>query len=381
MVDQITVNQHYIPQGVLKFFSNSSGQVVETLVEQKKIYVTSYENSMCERFTYEHRFFETNRVEKYFHRIEGYFPQAIQSILDTIKRFENKTCNFLEVKTIVSKYMREFLVFYYRSGALLTEFEFERENKEDKVLYMLEKILNSKYIKELGSSILKYYDIAILKSESKEFIMSDQYISTVALGIKNRFANISNRHMGLKDVLILIPLSCEYYIAFINGHSPDYIRINSINALTISETDEINTAILNNSYLKCIGLKKDSLERIKNNFLFESPSAIYAGGNNIHYYASLKKEVFFYPFDQNAWDMFCGHDWMKFSHLGRNDECACGSGKKFKNCCRDYYLVCKRMMDNIVRKTGDYRVHDECMVEKPISEINVGNSIERLLND
>ena len=26
-------------------------------------------------------------------------------------------------------------------------------------------------------------------------------------------------------------------------------------------------------------------------------------------------------------------EWIKFSKLGRNDKCACGSGKKFKKCC------------------------------------------------
>lgn len=54
------------------------------------------------------------------------------------------------LKNSVEKYMREVIIFYYRSGALLHEFEFQRERKHDRIGLMLENIMNSPYIKGLN---------------------------------------------------------------------------------------------------------------------------------------------------------------------------------------------------------------------------------------
>ena len=200
---------------------------------------------------------------------------------------------------------------------------------------MLSKILNSYYIYELSLTIINCYNIAIIKSERNDFLLSDQFISTAALGIKNRFANVSNRHIGFKDVLILIPISKAYYIVYYKGKIPNYINKNDINILNDDQISEINHTIINNSYKKCVAYNIDPLKSAGNNFEFSSPSAVYIGYNSgATYGATLKKEVFFYYEDKIIWDFFINHKWHKFIQKKDDDMCPCGSKQLFVNCCK-----------------------------------------------
>jgi len=368
MNEQYVVNQHYISQCLLKQFANSKNQVIETLVEVGKTYPTNYKNSMVERFTYEHPVLGKNRVERYFQRIEDYFGPAVEVIIKTIEKSKDGNCSFSDVKQQVSKYMREFLIFYYRSRALLTEFEFERTDKGDRVFLMLEKIMNSQYIKGLSNTVTQYYDFAIIESENNEFLLSDQYLSTAALAIKNRFFNMSNRHIGLRDVMLLLPLSGKFYAVFYNGQVPQYISSARMNTLNRDEIDEINEVIINNSYIKCVTNNREAIERVAYKFVYESPSATYAGGNGTVMGATLKKEVFFYGRDKRTWQLFTENEWTQFRDLKRNDMCACGSGKKFKKCCVENINICKRMYEDIVYKHQNYQIADTAIVEKSITE-------------
>jgi uncharacterized protein YchJ len=370
MPEQYVTNQHYISQCILKQFANSKDQVYETLVEAGKLYATNYKNSMVERFTYEHPDLEKNKVEKYFQKIEDYIGPAVYRIINTIEEYERGECSFSEIKESVSQYMREFIMFYYRSGALLTEFEFERKVKVDRVFLMLQNVMNSHYIKELSKTVINYYNFAIIKSENNEFLLSDQYLSSVALAIKNRFFNVSNRHIGMRDVMLLIPLSGKYYAVFYDGHIPSYLLSNKVNELSQVQVDEINEVIINNSYTKCIGNNREALERALTKFEYQSPAATFSGGNGIHMGATLKKEVFLYATDKRAWELFTGSDWFHYRDLGRNDRCACGSGKKFKKCCSEYIEICVRMYDDIENNRDNYRVNDNAIGEKGIAEFN-----------
>ena len=370
MSDQIVINQHYIPQCLLKYFANDRDQVFEALVEKGRVYPTNFRNSMSERFTYEHPRIEKNKVERYFHKIESYIGSAVQRIIDTIEKHEREENDFSEIEKIVFQHIREFIIFYYRSGALLKEFEFEQKNKSDRVFLMLDKILNSGYIRELSRTIISYYDFAIIKSDNNEFVLSDQYMSTVALAIKNRFFNTSNRHIGMKDLMILIPLSSKYYVIFFDGQIPDYISKSRINTLLQEQVELINEAIINNSYTKCIGSNRDSLEGATSKFEYQSPSATYAGGNGTVFGATLKKEVFFYQLDKEAWELFKSSSWVEYRELGRNDKCACISGKKFKICCKDKIDICKRMYSDIEQNRNNYKVHDDAIGEKCIDEFH-----------
>ncbi|EGL19829.1 MULTISPECIES: DUF4238 domain-containing protein [unclassified Paenibacillus] len=367
-MSNITKNQHYIPQSILSNFANNKGKVFEILLKNMNIYSVSYRQSMSERFTYEHPYLEDNYLEKKFGTLESYFAPAMRKIIESI---ESDSFNIQDIKKQSETYMRDFLIFYYRSGALLNEYTLGGLQKEDKIPLLLEKIFDSKYLIELSNTIIKHYDFSIIKSEEDGFLLSDQYVSTCALSIKGQYANLSNRHLGLKDVLILIPLSSKYYITYFNGKKPHYINSNAVNILSGDQVREINTSIINNSYIKCIGAKRESIELVKEAFKFESPSKaimVYESGRQIA--ALNKKEVFFYDTDIEQWSYFRNLHHTKNFHTKRNDICNCGSGKKYKRCCltkteRNYSIV------NNMYKEGHHikiRVHSTAILEKPLDE-------------
>lgn len=224
------------------------------------------------------------------------------------------------------------------------------------------------YINSLSKTLTDYYDFAIIKSVGAEFLLSDQYLSTVALAIKNRFMSESNRHMGMKDVMLLIPISANYYVALYDGDKPGYISLNDVNSLSQEQIDEVNEVIINNSYLKCIGKDKASLQRVLPKFEYKSPAGTMAGGSGFTFGATLKKEVFLYKRDRLAWELFTGLEFGRYINLQRNEKCACGSGKKYKNCCIEIGEICKRMYKDIEYKRCDYLVNDAAVIERPLAE-------------
>lgn len=363
-----TKNQHYIPQSILANFANDKGQVAEALVQHKKIYSTNYRQSMSERHTYEHPDIEVNFLENAFGKIESYFAPGMREIISNL---ESDSVNIEEIKKQVEIYMKDFLIFYYRSGALLNEFAFDGLNENDKIPLMLEKIMDSNYLTRLSETIITFYNFAIIKSESSNFLLGDQYVSTAALSIKGQYTNISNRHLGLKDVLMLIPLSSKYYIVYSNGNTPNFIRNNKINILSSDEVCEINKTIMNNSYVKCIGQHKIPLEIIIENFKYQSPSrSIMAFKSGVKTAALGKKEVFFYEDDIEQWNFFRELKHVINKDTKRNDFCKCGSGKKYKKCClnkseRNYAIV-----ENMYKKDQHIKIkaHPDSYIEKALEE-------------
>ncbi|GAA0133398.1 hypothetical protein YSY43_02380 [Paenibacillus sp. YSY-4.3] len=367
-MNTITKNQHYIPQSILANFANNKGKVFEILLKQKKIYPISYRQSMSERYTYEHPYLEENYLEKEFGKIESYFAPAMRKIIENLE----SDSNYIEdIKKQAETYMRDFFVFYYKSGALLNEYAFDGLHKDDKIPLMLEKIMNSIYLAELKDTIIKYYDFSIIKSEEDSFLLSDQYVTTSALSIKGQYINISNRHLGLKDVLMLIPLSSKYYIAYFNGEKPDYIKSTQVNMLSNEQVKEVNRTIINNSYVKCIGKYREPIELVADDFRIESPSravASYESGKQT--VALRKKEVFFFDRDIEQWDFFRELKHTININTKRNEICKCGSGKKYKRCClskcqRNYSIV------NNMYKKGHHMIiksHPNALIEKSLDE-------------
>lgn len=341
-----TINQHYIPQFILKNFCNEKEQVYECLVNREKIYVTNIKNSMVGRYTYEHPYFEKNRIEKWFSRIEDYTGPAINRILSTIENHGIGNIEFKLIRDLVNIYLSTFIIFYYRSGALLYEYSFGRKNKDDRILIMTKKLMNSKYIRALSKTIVQNYNFAIIKSDQSKFLMSDQFLSTAALSIKNRFFQISNRHMGLKDTIILIPISKNYYAVYYHGNVPKCIHQNKINTLDELQVSDINRIIINNAYLKCITHSKEALKKALGEFEYESPTEMIAGSDNgPHLGATLKKEIFFYYRDQKAWELMSFmNKWDIYDDISRNDKCPCGSKEKYKKCCLEALEIAKRII-------------------------------------
>lgn len=375
-MSKITRNQHYISQCVTRNFSNEKEKLFEVFLEKEKVYPTNCIDSMAESFTYEHPSLETNALEHYFGKYETYMGPIFTEISDKIKSFESGTLPMEEIKNTTDKYMKEFLLFYYKSGALLHEFEFDLNKKEDRIPLLLKKIFDSKYIDRLASTISNFYKFTIIKNEEREFLLSDQFMSTAALSIKGLYTNITNRNMGFKGVAILIPISSEYYIMYYEGNIPNYIIENQVNDLDIEQADVFNRIIINNSYKKAICLKREPLERNLKFFNAQSPVGTIMGfKGGMRKSAVIKKEVFFNEELDNQWEKFRRFDWSKhYKKIKRNEPCYCDSGKKLKNCCIDMVVSFKNIMETAfkVRKGQGYliQVNRSAAVEKAINEFN-----------
>ncbi len=372
MSNQITKNQHYIPQSLLLHFADSEEQLFEILLFHKKIFPTNIKNTMCEQYTYEHDILPKNTIENYFSKIEGEVAPAVSDVIKAINEFKNGEIKDInEVKEKVRNILNNFLVFYYRSGALLTEFS--SSDKRDKIPLLSEKILNSEYINNLANVIDEFYDFAIIES-SDDFLLSDQFVSTTALRIKTQFSNLSNRHIGLKETAIFMPISASFYIVYWNTQYDFPIKKNEINKLSEENIKLINSTIINNSYTKCVAKKKERIEEVVAFYKWASPTNFFAGGNPSGYFtgATKKKEVFFFEEERKAYEILENLAMIIYRNLGRNDPCSCKSGKKFKKCHWDAYNRFQSVMLTFGRtqreNMRDFLIYKIPITEKPIDE-------------
>jgi hypothetical protein len=126
-----------------------------------------------------------------------------------------------------------------------------------------------------------------------------------------------------------------------NWHTTDnfFIKEGQLHKLTKDETLLINSAIINNSYTKCIAQKKESVEAVLGAYRWASPTQTFAGGNPEGFVmgATKKKEVFLFDEDRKAFELLDNMSMRLYEKLGRNDKCGCRSGKKFKHCHENAY--------------------------------------------
>lgn len=369
MSKPFTKNQHYIPYSLLRHFANSDNQLLEVLLSTKKIYPSNPSNSMCETYTYEHKNLSPNTIENYFNKIEGEVDMLVKTLIQLIDKTKIGEVDISEVKKVVENLLGRFLVFYYRSGALLTEYSFS--NKEYKIPLLSEKILNEDYISKLANVIKGFYEFAIIES-NEDFLMSDQFMSTSALRIKSQFFELSNRHIGMNETLLLIPVSSKYYIAYWNTKQSFILKPDNIIKLNEHEVKEINETIINNSYKKCIGQKMERIKEVLPLFKEHSPSQMYFGGgpSGLMMGAIKKKEVFFYQSERDAWELLENMSMMAYRNLDAYDKCACGSGKKYKFC----HLTAYRRIQAVMKTFGlaqkeqmrNSLIYGVPMVEQPI---------------
>ncbi len=360
----ITKNQHYISRALIELFIDGEN-LFETLVENEKIYTTTPEKAMSENYIYEDKNLETNVIENSFSKLES---QAVDKIREILRKLKSNDTDIDSLKRDIEKVMHFFLIFYYRSNALLTEFAFGK--KEHKIPLMLNKIFNYPYIKILSQKIFDNYTFAILKS-NKKFLLSDQYISTASLNVKGRLIDLSNRHMMLKETLILIPLSSEYYIIFWHTEKKFFVKENQRNILSNQQVEKINKVIINNSYKKALGTDRESIVKAKKVFKHKSPTQIFIGHNDntssgyIH-----KKEVFFFDQDEEIYEMLnFDFRYNEFNNCKGSQKCPCGSGKSFKKCHQKIFKPAKKIFNNIEKKqylNGDNTVDGSIFVEAPI---------------
>ena len=208
-----TKKQHYITKRLLELFV-SGNQIYEYRISAKKFYRTNVNNAMCERNIYEHIDLNPNTVENILaNTADSRLPHVIKNVLCNLKNN-----NVIDAKEAIYKNLPDFVICYFRSGAVLTELRTSlKKNIEDKKIEKFLSIVgNRQYIFNLSMTIMVGYKFTIIESSNDNFILSDQYISTCSLKPKSRFINASNRNIGLRDTAILIPITSKYYIFLYN---------------------------------------------------------------------------------------------------------------------------------------------------------------------
>ncbi len=95
----------------------SGNQIYEYRISAKKSYLTNISNAMCERNIYEHIELNTNTVENVLaNTSDSRLPDAIKEVLINL---ENN--NVIGAKETIYKNLPDFVICYFRSGAVLTE--------------------------------------------------------------------------------------------------------------------------------------------------------------------------------------------------------------------------------------------------------------------
>jgi len=373
---EITKNQHYVSRGILKHFADDRKKIFELYIEKEIISLKSIDKVMSQNYIYEHPALEVNSLEKFFSQIEDRLISWLDKMIIALdNEYENgKDCQkyILDIK----KVMPLFLMFYFRSGAMLYEYSFSSQNpKLDRVERMIFNIFDDRYIRGLCKTINNFYEAAIFVDEEESFLISDQYLSTVALKYKNKFSNASNRQIGMRDTMILLPLSSKYYVVFYHGRKPDFIIRNVFNVVDEDNVNKINSIIFQNSYVKCAGKKQETLENVKGDEIttFSPTKCIMQYKDGTIKDFIIKKEVFWYEedCDLNINSIQYMGDYIQKikGKVGRNSPCICGSGKKYKHCCQKKYDLAKAIYYDLQNeKNVSYNIPGSMMQEAGIQD-------------
>lgn len=373
---EITKNQHYVSRGILKHFADDRKKIFELYIEKEIISLKSIDKVMSQNYIYEHPALEVNSLEKFFSKIEDRLISWLDNLLIVLEGEYKNGGDCIKYIFEIKKMMPMFLMFYFRSGALLYEYSFSSQNpKLDRVERMIFNIFDDKYIRGLCKTINDFYETAILVDEKERFLISDQYLSTVALKYKNKFSNASNRQIGMRDTMILLPLSAKYYVVFYHGRKPDFIVRNVFNVVDRDMVNKVNSIIFQNSYVKCAGKTQEALESVKGDEItsFGPTKCImqYKGGMIKDFI--IKKEVFWYEEDSdlniNSIQYMIDYIQKIKGKIGRNSPCICGSGKKYKNCCQKKYDLAKAIYYDLQNeKNLNYNIPGSMMQEAGIQD-------------
>lgn len=354
----ITKNQHYIPQGILKAFATDNKKVFE-LYKNRILSRKEIKKTMCHNMVYEHDALPTNTIENIFADSENEFIPIHNNLIKELTRGHAE--GIIPYKRI-EELLYFYVLLYLRSGALLEEYSFYSDSpKSQRVETLLSNIVAKMYPLKLKDTILQGYKLAVLVDQTESFCMSDQFISTVSLRFKNKFSNVSNRQIGFKNTMVLIPISSKFYLAFYHGEKPSYIKENEYCNLGHHQLDEINSVVNRNSYNKTICKNNDPLNGLK-----ATEEKSIGPYRTILYYSdgtvsinTTKKEIEFYyseeSFSAEYLQIHAQYKEIFENKIKRNDRCLCNSEKKYKKCC----LSLHERSSSIVRelKNKDHSIY------------------------
>ncbi len=367
-----TKKQHYIAQSVIKEFFDAD-RIYEKNIHSNNVYKTSINNTMCMSNSYEVPLLEDNSLEDLFatsiDEDSSMMIKELKGLLDN--------SNYEEAKKIFFKKIRIFLVNYYKSVTSLIHMSTDMSKKDDNsIIRMIKTIFNMPYIDRISEILCKEYDFAIIKSCNENFVLSDQFISTCSLKFMGKFVNISNREIGLKNTIVLIPISKKYYGIFVNGDLPNNFNIyfDNINELNKIQTSTINNVIFNNSYEKCISLDEVMLNNLeKKNSSYGDSMAMAKFDNGKSATFKIKQEVFFTDEEFDLYQYFDKYEWAdsKFKKCRVNSLCPCGSNRKYKKCCKDKVERCNRILNTMHFHQEDIMINSKLGFENPIQLSNL----------
>lgn len=244
----------------------------------------SIENTMSRDYCYEfpkymlEKGFNENYLENFFAEKENEYVKLLEILINKIE--DRKS--FMSLKDFVFKNMMPyFLWFYYRTYqyALLgiSTKDIEEQRKET-LLRFKDTLFNSDYLNKLSITIKNCYNLYILESPSENFLLSDSFLCTASIDFKG-FGHTSphylNRSIGLKNIVILIPISAKYYILFTDSsdYKGHYIKVYDKDIL------KYNSIIFRNSFEFTIGKNKEILDDTINNSKKYFYGIDCAGGN------------------------------------------------------------------------------------------------------
>ena len=360
----------------MKHFSFEKNRIYELFINKKLVSKKRIDETMSQNYLYEHPKLETNYIEDGFAKFESIIFPIIDELIEKMESNYENGKSITEYVETIKRIIPFALLFYFRSGALLKEYSMDaNEPKIIRVERMLQNILNLEYILGLTGTIWNAYECGIIVDEKERFLLSDQYVSTVALKFKNRFSNASNRQIGMIETMILIPLSSRFYIAFFSGNKPDYIKKDQFSVLNDEEVENINDVIYQNSYVKCVGKYEDELHRVKDISVesTDPTKCIMQYSDGTIQDRILKREVFMYDADkdmnQHYVEYMVTYTQKIRGKVGRNDKCICGSGKKYKKCCMAKYEAAAHVMQGIKNpKSVDYTLKGAVFTEESVLE-------------
>lgn len=278
----ITKNQHLVPQLVIRKFSddgenifrireirtnkgikkeiNKKGKGTASVMYREFAYEFPSRMIWCED--------DINYIEKSFSEIETYYKDKVEILINML---ENKEPIKEIQKFIENEILFTAIMFYLRSAKFMcvfSEVKEDKTNEEDIKNKRIEKIMelafNPDYINKFKKTIIRNYKFHILESLDNAFFLSDSFMCTASYSFKGILSdcNCTNRSVGIKDILILIPISSKYYILYTDNDSHNKL-LNNRQKVYLKDIKYYNSIIYRNSYEFTVG-KKEFLEQIKN---------------------------------------------------------------------------------------------------------------------
>lgn len=338
-----TKNQHFIAQCILNTFF-SDWHIYETLIQNKTTYKTTIKKTMMFSNSYETKYLPDNLLEDFFaSAIDGKTADYSKTIIQNIK----DNVEFKIIKDNIYEALYYYVVAYYKSLCSLIRFgsDLSTLKNDEAMIKLLQRIFNKNYIIELITTMIEGYDLCIIKSPNNNFYLGDQFITTASLDFKGQYINLSNREIGMSNIIILIPLNTSYYIVLFNGDVSEFnFETDKIIEVSSKLEKKINDWIILNSEKKFVSNEPVILENNNYNTYKSDITTLLGYNNGKQEMYKIKKEIFATEKAQSLYEHWHNFDWGTRKGTPVNNKCPCGSNIKYKKCCKKMDDECQTIL-------------------------------------